>query len=209
MTGYRPLKAGVPDLERLGTEAVDNELAEISSSRTRVRFGPGDAIEENAESGNSIYLSPGVHQGLKLAKAHTSLAGAAGTIVSRIASIGNHAIVTGIHFKQIDDPSNTDRLVRVTSGRVLFEGCIFERKYDAPYENTATTDKAFVVIDKGAKAIFTNCVFRSSRTDGVMNGLGIVVQNLNTVAGGVFAVAVANFTTHNWGATVTVTGPEI
>lgn len=209
MSGFRPLEAAVPALRRLGTEAVDNEIASLASADIRSTFGPGDAIEENAQSGNSLYLSPGAHEGFRLSKAHTTITGSAGTIVNRLATIGNHALVMGLHFKQESDASNVDHLVRVSGGRVLFEGCVFERKYDAPYENSPTTERAFVVIDKGARAIFTNCVFRSNRTDGVMNGLGIVVQNLNPIAGDVFVVAVSNFTTHNWGATVTVTGPEI
>jgi hypothetical protein len=211
--GFRPIEKVVGGLTRLGTESVDNLISSLFSSESHRRFTPSDSITEDAAVGNSIVLGPGNHTGLKLSASHTNVSGDAGCRITRVGQLENNCFISGVHFQQLNDPSNEDYLVRVTSGRVMFRGCVFERKHDAPHEEDPgaipLSKKAFVLIDVGAKAIFEGCIFRSELESGVMDGAGTVVQNLNLAAGDVFVASSVNFTTHVHGPTVTTTGPTI
>lgn len=214
---YRPHEEGSGTLNSLGTEAVDNFIADLFSSDVSVRVPPGTILKEQSPVGNNILLGSGNHHGFVISKPHTVINGESGCIVDRLAVIENHAVINNVHFKQTNDPSNIDNLVQLNPNkdatsvkpiRILFRQCIFERKYNAPSETGAAATKAFVLVNKLAKAVFTGCVFRSNRDDGVMNGSGFVVQNLNTAATDVYVTSGVNFSTHTHN-NVTVIGPEI
>tara|TARA_R110000772_G_scaffold63986_13_gene143038 strand:- start:232 stop:882 length:651 start_codon:yes stop_codon:yes gene_type:complete len=211
---FRPLEDG---LGRMGSEAIDNFIADLFSSDVSVRFPPGEAFAENAKISNSILLGSGEHEGFTASKPHTVISGESGCIVNRLAVIKNHAVVSNIHFKQTADPTNLNHLVRLIPNvdataakpiRVLFRQCVFERMYNAPVGIGATNTKAFVVVNALAKAVFTGCVFRSNRPDGIMNGTGTAVQNLNVAATDVYVTSGVNLSTHTHN-NVTVIGPEI
>lgn len=211
---FSPLESSLGDI---GSEAIDNFIADLFSSDVSVRFPPGEAFAENSKISNNILLGSGQHQGFVASKPHTVINGESGCIVNRLAVIKNHAVVSNIHFKQTTDPSNMNHLVRLIPNveatatkpiRVLFRQCVFERMYNAPIGTGAANTKAFVVVNALAKAIFTGCVFRSNREDGVMNGTGTVVQNLNAVATDVYVTSGVNLSTHNHN-NVTIVGPEI
>tara|TARA_R100000808_G_scaffold22267_1_gene48364 strand:+ start:6718 stop:7377 length:660 start_codon:yes stop_codon:yes gene_type:complete len=214
---FRPLEKDKNTLNRLGTEAVDNFIGDLFSSDSVVRTAPGSFVKENSPSGNNFILGRGSHHGFKLEKPHTILEGEAGTIVDRYAEIRHHAVISNVHFKQLDDPSNEDVLVRLVPHegatafkpiRVLFRQCIFERKFNASRGTGAANTKAFVVVNSLARAVFTGCVFRSNRDDGVMDGFGTVVQSLNALATEVYVTSGVNMTTHTHN-NVTIVGPEI
>tara|TARA_R110002051_G_scaffold15110_6_gene47727 strand:- start:4043 stop:4702 length:660 start_codon:yes stop_codon:yes gene_type:complete len=214
---FRPLEIDKNTLTRLGTEAVDNFIGDIFSSDTMVRISPGTFIKENSPSGNNFILGRGSHHGFKIEKPHTVMQGETGTIVDRYAAIHHHALISNIHFKQTDDPSNENHLVRLVPHegataaapiRVLFRQCIFERKYNASVGTGAANTTAFVVADNFSRAIFTGCVFRSNLDSGAMNGTGTTVQSLNTAATSVYITSGVNLTTHTHN-NVTIIGPEI
>jgi len=214
---YRPFIEGVSFLEAKGTESVDNFINNLFSSQVRVRISPGTILKESQIIGNNILLGSGTHHGFVCNKPHTIITGEPGTVVDRLAQIQNHAVVSGVHFKQADDPSNENNLVQVnpiataTSSapvRVLFRNCVFERKFNAPIDASATSTTAFVIVNPFSKVVFTDCVFRSNLANGVMNGAGIVIQNLNAAVTDVYVTSGVNFSTHNHN-NVTVSGPEI
>lgn len=211
---FSPVESSLSDI---GSEAIDNFIADLFSSDVSVRFPPGQAFAENSIISNNILLGSGEHQGFTASKPHTVINGESGCIVNRLAVFKNHAVVSNVHFKQGSDPSNIDHLVRLIPNndataakpiRVLFRQCVFERKYDAPIGVGATNTKAFVVVNSLARAIFTGCVFRSNRSDGVMNGVGTVVQSLNALATEVYVTSGVNLSTHTHN-NVTIIGPEI
>jgi len=214
---FRPTEKDKSSLLQLGTEAVDNFIGDIFSSDVKVRIPPGTMVEEHSPSANSFILGRGTHHGFKLSKPHTLINGETGAIVDRLATVRNHAVISNIHFKQTGDPSNKDFLLRLVPHegataakpiRVLFRQCVFEKLYDASTGVGATNTKAFVVANKFSRAVFTGCVFRSNRSDGVMNGAGTVVQSLNAAATDVYVTSGVNLTTHNHN-NVTIVGPEI
>lgn len=213
---YRPL-VQASFLEAKGTESVDNFINSLFSSQVRVRVSPGTIAEETQIIGNNILLGSGTHHGFVSSKPHTVITGEPGTIVDRLVEIQNHAVISNVHFKQLNDPSNENSLVQVnpvatatlaSPVRILFRNCIFERRFDAPRDASASSTIAFVVVNPFAKAVFTDCVFRSNLASGAMNGSGIAIQNLNAAATDVYVTSGVNFSTHNHN-NVTVSGPEI
>jgi len=211
---FNPLESSLGDI---GSEAIDNFIADLFSSDVSVRFPPGEAFAENSKISNNILLGSGEHEGLSASKPHTIINGESGCVVNRLAVIKNHAVVSNVHFKQVTDPSNMDHLVRLVPNvaataakpiRVLFRQCVFERMSNAPRGVGAANTKAFVVVNALARAIFTGCVFRSNRSDGVMDGVGTVVQNLNALATEVYVTSGVNLSTHTHN-NVTIIGPEI
>ena len=214
---YRPIGQSGNALSQLGNEAADNLLSRLFSSQVEIRFPPGELIEERKKISNSILAGSGNHHGVKLEKAHTLFSGEPGTVVDRLATFTNHAVVSGIHFKQLDDDSNKNQLVVVSPVssataskpvKILFRNCIFERKYNAPSGTGATNELCFILVKKFSKVIFDGCVFRSNLESGVMNGTGTVVLSQNALATDVQIAAAVNFSTHTH-TNVTVAGPEI
>ena len=202
--------------QNIGMSNIDERARTTSGSNTCNLVRSGDYLKENAQSRNIIKLLSGEHSGFTLSKPFTSVEGETGTIINRIATIKADAVISNLYFRQDDDPSNIDHLVRVSGdSSVLFTNCVFQRRYNAPSEvdpalpAPPVTTKCFVLVESTARAIFTGCVFRSDYAGGVMNGTGTVVQSLATAAGNVYVGAGVNCTTHAHGTTVTVYAPEI
>ena len=212
-----------------GNLVVDSTLDESMSyantdDRARSHFGgnthlsvrSGDFVREEGESRNIIQLLPGIHQGFSASKPFSHILGSPGSIVNRLATISSDATVSGLYFRQDEDESNLDRLVHVTGdSSVVFQNCVFQRKHNAPsaadpaLPALPAITQCFVLIESSARAMFVGCVFRSDFSNGVMNGVGTVVQSLAPAAGNVYVGAGANFTTHTQGTTVTSFAPEI
>lgn len=214
---YRPIGQSGNALTQLGNEAADNLLSRLFSSQTEVRFPPGQLIEEREKISNSILAGAGNHHGVKLEKAHTVFFGEAGTVVDRIATFRNHAVISNIHFKQLNDESNKNQLVIVdpvataTSSKpvkILFRNCIFERRYNAPSGTGASNELCFVLIKEFSKVVFDGCVFRSNLESGAMNGTGTAVLSQNALATDVQIASGVNLSTHTH-TNVTIAGPEI
>ena len=204
-------------LGETANEAINNIVALLFRGDIQ-RVEAGDAIEPNAESHNDFLLGGGTHEGFSSGKPLSTLWGAPGAIVSRLATVTSNTVIDGILFRQGDDTNNINHLVRVSNNsRVLFNNCIFQRRYNAPIEVPApATTKCFVLVESGSSASFTGCIFRSSHSTGAMNGVGTAVQNANAAAApalgplpGVYIVGGMNLTTHAHGLTVTRLGGEV
>ena len=202
---------------QLDRENQNNMIRELAGEGV-IRVPPGGSFPEDQPFRNDYFVSSGTHQGLVITKPQAALWGAARARITRQALIQANAFINSLYFVQEDDPSNTDCLVVVSNNaRVVFNTCIFQRRYDAPREAPApTTTKCFVLVQSGSSATFQGCAFRSSHETGVMNGGGTVVQNANAAAApptgpipGVYIIGGTNLTTHNHGLTVTKIGGEV
>ena len=198
-------------MDNLGSENTDSRASSLFGDDVFVSVGSGDAVEERAQMANVFHFLPGEHEGFSVEKAQNVL-------VTRLARVKNDAVVSGLHFRQLDDPTNERCLLVVSNNaKVVFRDCIFERKYDAvaavdaPLPAAPSTTACFVLIEAGSRAMFNGCVFRSNLESGAMEtpGAGTVVQSLNAAAGSVFVGAGANLTGHAHGTTVTQYSPEI
>lgn len=202
--------------ESMSHANVDDRARSHFGGNTYLPIRSGDLLREDGESRNIVHLLPGIHQGFLVVKPFTQIIGSPGAIINRLASMTADTNVSGLYFRQDDDESNRDHLVRVSGdSSVVFQNCIFQRRYDAPsavdpaLPAAPTIEQCFVLVESTARAMFVGCIFRSSFTDGVMNGVGTVVQSLAAVPGNVYVGAGANFTTHTQGTTVTSFAPEI
>ena len=215
---YSPFAILEDLIDNLGSENADSRARGFFGDDVFVSVGSGDAVEERAPMANVFHFLPGPHEGFLVEKANNVLAGAPGATVTRLARIKNHAVVSGLHFRQLDDPTNERCLLVVSNNaKVVFKDCIFERKYDAVAEvdpalpAPPSTTACFVLVESGSRAMFNGCVFRSNLESGAMEtpGAGTVVQSLNAAAGSVYVGAGANLTGHSHGTTVTQYSPEI
>lgn len=207
----------ITGLGTIGQESMNNTM-KAAFAGDIIRVDSGEALQERAESHNNYILGSGNHEGFSLTKPLSTLQGAPGAVVTRIVNIKASSSISGLHFVQRDDKTNVNHLVRISNNaRVVFDRCVFQRKYDAPREVPApTTTKCFVLVDSGSSASFSGCIFRSSHVSGAMNGTGTVVQNANPAAApvlgplpGVFVVGGSNLTTHSHGLTVTLLGGTV
>lgn len=203
--------------DQLDKENQNNMIRELAGEGV-VRVAPGGGFDEDRPFGNDYFVSSGTHQGLVVNKPMAALWGAARARITRQALIKADAFINSLYFVQEDDPSNLDSLVIVSNNsRVVFNNCIFQRRYNAPIQAPApATTKCFVLVESGSSATFQGCCFRSNQSAGVMNGVGTVVQNANAAAAaptgplpGVYIIGGTNLTTHNHGLTVTKIGGEV
>ena len=134
-------------------------------------------------------LVTGTMKGYTFDKPHTFVIG-----VEDARFTGTIVIEANTTFSNCIFDIDNDVLVRITSGKVLFDNCTFIRRHDS--DDTIN----FIQIESGAKATFSSCRFRSEEDDGVMDGAGIVIDNANP---GNFATLVggANETGWNMGTT--------
>lgn len=213
-------KFSYSDFEVSGSLAMENinKLVALLLSGDIQRVQTGDALEGEADTHNDFLIGSGGHEGFAIKKPLGALWGAPGARASRIVNVTSHSFITGIFFKQEDDPSNINHLVKVSNdARVVFSNCIFQRKYNAPVSAPAPgITNCFVLVEAGSSASFEGCVFRSNHATGVMNGAGTAVQNENPVIApalgplpGVYISGGSNLTSHAHGLTVTRLGGEV
>ena len=214
---YSTVSQGETTTEQVDRENQNNMIRELAGEGV-TRVAPGNSFAEEQPFRNDYFVSSGTHQGLVITKPMAALWGAARARITRQALIKADAFINSLYFVQEDDPSNLNNLVVVSNNaRVVFNNCVFQRKYNAPSEAPGpSTTSCFVLVQSGSSATFQGCCFRSSFGNGVMNGVGTVVQNANAAAApatgplpGVYIIGGTNLTTHNHGLTVTKIGGEV
>tara|TARA_R100000808_G_scaffold14312_1_gene33874 strand:+ start:837 stop:1463 length:627 start_codon:yes stop_codon:yes gene_type:complete len=200
------------DLNEMGDIAVDSVNSIIAPNHRGdiVRVQSGDAFVENAPHHNESVLGPGPQGGILVEKPLTSIWASPGAIINRLVNINSDAVIKGASFRQEEGDSNNNQQLVIVGGnaRVSFTDCTFQRIHTAERSTAASTRLCFVLIEDGAKAVFSNCVFLSDYETGAMDGSGFVIQNLNALATTVYVGTGINYTTHTHN-NVTALGGEI
>jgi hypothetical protein len=214
---YNSIVTGDKAVDQFDRENQNNMIRELAGEGV-LRVAPGGSFDEDQPFRNDYFVSSGKHEGLVITKPQAALWGAAGATVTRQALIKANAFINNIYFVQAEDSSNVNSLVIVSNNaRVVFNSCVFQRKYNAPIQAPSPlTTKCFVLVESGSSATFQGCCFRSDFSTGAMNGVGTVVQNANAGAApptgplpGVYIIGGTNLTTHSHGSTVTIIGGEV
>ncbi len=184
-----------------GNNRFQQQNERIRSATTDAAFAfdavqPGDRIQEFKKKNNYISLATGDHGGLVIDKNNTQIKTLGQARITNKATVNESAVFNGVIFqsdRDIPNRNNADCLVEVTTGESVFIGCTFIKDAGDPMNSSDTNFQNFVMIQEGAKAIFSGCVFLSSDTS--MKQTGDVVRNHSAnPAGNVYVVYSVNKT---------------
>lgn len=182
-------RRGVDRQEAHGLRERDDARGALAS----LELGsPGGGIIETRDSGNVIVLGSGTFGGARLTKPYGRVIGLGDTVFDRQVIVEAYTVFRGLHFRSsplASDRNNASALVVVTSGSALFQDCIFEKDAADPMSLVGVDRKCYVVVEDGAMATFSGCLFR-----GVPTTAGFVVNHVAGLATDVIVIGCHNLT---------------